>query len=245
MSRDGPTGARARFLAAVEGTAHGSDGANRLCTACVLALPVQRAGMMISVPDVGLEVLSASDRVAERTEWLQVTLSQGPAVDASARSVPISVPDLNEANGRWPIFLSEVADSGIGGMYALPLQIGAIKVGVLDLYCTAEAPLGAAEFAEAVAISELVTAVLLNVDRDGHLPDSLGPWWNQPPSTREVHQATGMVMAQLGLDARSAYVRLQAFAFEGGRLLQEVAADVVSRRERLRRDPADNSGPEQ
>ena len=245
MSRDGPTGARARFLAAVEGTAHGSDGANRLCTACVLALPVQRAGMMISVPDVGLEVLSASDRVAERTEWLQVTLSQGPAVDASARSVPISVPDLNEANGRWPIFLSEVADSGIGGMYALPLQIGAIKVGVLDLYCTAEAPLGAAEFAEAVAISELVTAVLLNVDRDGHLPDSLGPWWNQPPSTREVHQATGMVMAQLGLDARSAYVRLQAIAFESGRLLQEVAADVVSRRERLRRDPADNSGPEQ
>jgi len=201
--------------------------------------------MMISVPDVGLEVLSASDRVAERTEWLQVTLSQGPAVDASARSVPISVPDLNEANGRWPIFLSEVADSGIGGMYALPLQIGAIKVGVLDLYCTAEAPLGAAEFAEAVAISELVTAVLLNVDRDGHLPDSLGPWWNQPPSTREVHQATGMVMAQLGLDARSAYVRLQAFAFESGRLLQEVAADVVSRRERLRPDPADNSGPEQ
>ena len=123
--------------------------------------------MMISVSNIGLEVLSASDRVAERVEWLQVTLSQGPAVDARARSVPISVPDLNKANGRWPIFLSEVADSGIGGMYAPPLQIGAIKVGVLVLYRTAEAPLGGAEFADAVAISELVTAVLLDIDRNG------------------------------------------------------------------------------
>lgn len=120
-------------------------------------------------------------------------------------------------------------------MYSLPLQVGAIKVGVLDLYCGAGSPLGRSAFADAVAIAELLTAVLLGGDGDGGIPGTLGPWWNQPLSTREVHQATGMVMAQLGVDARTAYVRLQAFAFGDGRLLSDVACDVVGRR--LRFDP--------
>ena len=188
---------------------------------------------MVSVAGVGLEVLSTSDPVAERVEWTQITLSQGPAFDSIAQGIPISVPDLTRAEGNWPMFLSEISGLGLGGMYALPLQIGAIKVGALDLYSDLDAPLATAEFADAVAISELLTAVLLNADRDGRIPDSLGPWWNQPLSTREVHQATGMVMAQLGTDARSAYVRLQGFAFGSNRLLKDVASDVVNRRLRL------------
>ena len=47
-------------------------------------------------------------------------------------------------------------------------------------------------------------------------------------------------MAQLGVDARSAYARLQAFAFGSGRLLAEVAHDVVTRL--LRFDPDDDVG---
>ena len=123
-----------------------------------------------------------------------------------------------------------MADFVIGSMYALPLSIGAIGVGVLDLYCEAGKPLGASQFADAVAIAELITAILLKADSGGTLPASLGPWWNQPPSAREVHQATGMVMAQLGTDARAAYVRLQAFAFAHNRLITDVASDVVHRR---------------
>jgi hypothetical protein len=245
VNSDGSIDARARFLAAVDTIADHQDGAGRLCAACVLALPVQRAGIVLNVSGIGLEVLAASDQVAERIEWIQVTLGEGPAVESISRGLPISVPDLKQAHERWPMFFSEVTSAGLGGMYALPLQIGAIKVGALDLYSAAGAPLGATDFAEAIAISELVTAVLLNSDRDGRVPGSLEPWWNQPLSTREVHQATGMVMAQLGVDARSAYVQLQAFAFGNSRLLRDVASDVVNRRKRFHPDPDGDLAPEQ
>jgi hypothetical protein len=43
------------------------------------------------------------------------------------------------------------------------------------------------------------------------------------------------LMEQLGIDARSAYVRLQAFAFGNRQSLKDIARDVVSRR--LRSDP--------
>ncbi len=233
-------GARARFLSSVERSSDHGDGPGRLCAACVLALPVHRAGIAIEVSGVGLEVLSASDDVASGVEWAQVTLGEGPGVDAIGIGGPVMVPDLSEPDGRWPIFLSEIAGWGIGAMYALPLQVGAIKVGVLDLYCDTATPLDAWDFADAVAVSDLVTAVLLTVGRDGRIAESLGPWWDQPLSTREVHQATGMIMAQLGVDARTAYVRLQAYAFGNRRLLGDVAGDVVGRR--LRFDPAADPG---
>jgi len=237
--------ARSRFLAAIGEVRDREDGAGRLCVACVLALPVRRVGIVIKVAGVGIEVLAASDDVAEQIEWTQVTLGEGPAVDAIARGAPQSLPDLTQAQGAWPVFLPEIARFGIGGVFAIPLQMGAIKVGALDLYCDAGATFGAPDFADAVAIAELVTAMLLNLDGGGEMPGPLGPWWNQPLSNREVHQATGMVMAQLGTDARSAYVRLQSFAFGNGRLLGDVARDVVELR--LRFDPESDDGfaPEQ
>jgi hypothetical protein len=200
---------------------------------------------VIKVAGVGIEVLATSDDVAEQIEWTQVTLGEGPAVDAIARGVPQSLPDLTQAQGAWPVFLPEIARFGIGGVFAIPLQMGAIKVGALDLYCDTHTPFGAPDFADAVAIAELVTAMLLNLDGDGLMPGSLGPWWNQPLNTREVHQATGMVMAQLGTDARSAYVRLQSFAFGNGRLLGDVARDVVELRLRFDPESYDGLAPEQ
>jgi AmiR/NasT family two-component response regulator len=56
-------------------------------------------------------------------------------------------------------------------------------------------------------------------------------------STREVHQATGMIMAQLGVGAMVAFARLQASAFASGQLLTEVARDVVARLVRFDFDP--------
>jgi hypothetical protein len=202
-----------------------------------MSLPVQRAGITVQVEDVGLEVLCASDYVAERVEWVQVSLGEGPAWDAVASGGPVVASNLTATDDRWPVFAAEAAASGVGAMYALPLQVGAIKVGVLDLYRDAAEPLAGADFADAVAIADLVTAILLTVGRSGRITEALGPWWDQPLSTREVHQATGMIMAQLSVDAREAYVRLQAHAFTHQRLIREVAHDVVDRRLRFDTDP--------
>ena len=50
---------------------------------------------------------------------------------------------------------------------------------------------------------------------------------------REVHQATGMLIAHLNLPASAALARLRAYAFGHGRSLREVAADIVAGRLRL------------
>ena len=55
-----------------------------------------------------------------------------------------------------------------------------------------------------------------------------------------VHQAAGMVAVQLAVPVEEALVRLRAHAFSSGRLVVDVATDVVNRR--LRFDRADGDG---
>jgi hypothetical protein len=235
-----PLGARARFLAAVDKAAELGDGPVRLCEACVLSLPVQRAGISVHVAGVGLEVLCASDYIAERVEWVQVSLGEGPAWEVVTLGGPVVIPRLADVDERWPVFSSEASSSGVGSMCAVPLQVGAIKVGVLDLYRDDPEPLDPQDFADVVAVADLVTAILLTVGRTGRITEALGPWWDQPLSTREVHQATGMIMAQLGIDAKHAYVRLQAFAYAERRSIDDIAHDVVARRLRFDTDSCDD-----
>jgi hypothetical protein len=55
-----------------------------------------------------------------------------------------------------------------------------------------------------------------------------GEWFGSAFSHRaEVHQATGMVLAQLGISAEDALVRLRAHALVHQRLLIDVARDVI------------------
>lgn len=240
MNSGDPHGARARFLAAISQLEAEQEEPARLCEACVQVLPVQRAAISVYVPGSGLEVLCASDSVAEQVEWAQITLGEGPGVDAVAADGPMIVDDLSDPSGRWPTFAAAAVKSGVGALYSMPLEVGAIRVGVLDLYRDNAAALDAKDFADALAVAELVTAILLTVGRTGRITESLGPWWDQPLSTREVHQATGMIVAQLGITARDAYVRMQAYAYAEGRLLNDIAHAVVKRDLRFDTDPDAN-----
>jgi hypothetical protein len=49
-------------------------------------------------------------------------------------------------------------------------------------------------------------------------------------SRREVHQATGMVVAQLDVVAAEALLIIEAHAFAAGVTVRALAADIVARR---------------
>jgi hypothetical protein len=89
---------------------------------------------------------------------------------------------------------------------------------------------GAVRAADAAVWAVLDRVEARAVETDGNGAWSDGSAW----SRAEVHQATGMLMAQAGLAAREALSWLRAYAFSTGRGITEVAGDVVARRLRLR-----------
>jgi AmiR/NasT family two-component response regulator len=73
-----------------------------------------------------------------------------------------------------------------------------------------------------------------------HLQDQtesgeLHPQLSEPWAGRaEVHQATGMVVVQLGVSISEAFVRMRAFAYAEDRSILDVGRDVVAGRLRFR-----------
>ena len=233
-----------RFLAALAEYPDGALGPYELCLSCVKVLPVDRAALTIGGEPATWEPLGATDETAARIEAHQVIAGEGPAVDAAERGGPILVDDLSTQFDRWPGFTAALGPDAYGAMIALPLQIGAIAVGVLDLYRNEPVPIEPDELTAMLAVADIVTMVLMSrpppgdINTTTHIGTSTtDAWWTPSPSSSEIHQATGMVVAQLSVNPRIAYLRLRAHAFANERPLSEVARDVIERR--LRFDPDD------
>ena len=176
-------------------------------------------------------VLAATDERARQLEELQFALGEGPCVEASSGDRPVLEPDLvGSGSPRWPRFGAAVLAVGIRAVFAFPLRVGAIRVGVLDLYRDTPGLLNALDLAEALAFANAATAVVLHLqDHAGH--DGEGPALIGAIDNRaEVHQATGMVAIQLGVTLAEALLRLRAHAYATRRTMSAIAADVVNRR---------------
>ncbi|GAB3844076.1 GAF domain-containing protein [Dactylosporangium cerinum] len=189
------------------------------------------------------ETIYSSNRLASEAEELSLILGEGPCVDALAGGLAL-VPDLSTTHclARWPVFAPAVVAAGVRAIFALPLQVGAIRLGVLDLYRAEPGDLHQEQLLDALTLADTACALLL--DGTGHgAPQAPGrilePAGLQHP---EVHQATGMISVQLGLSAALALVRLRAYAYVNDRRLRDVARDVVARRLRFDPEGSDDSG---
>jgi len=215
-----------------------------VCAAAVPGVGVDGAGVTVMVSTTVRDTVHATDRVAGELEEWQLTFGQGPCVDAFAEDGPVLIIDLDAPIhlARWPVFTPAALRSGARAVFALPLQVGAIRLGVLDLYRARPGPLSDDQLADALAFADAAGMLLLE-GAGGEPPDSAELAWQRDDPTShhaEVHQATGMILAQLGISAEAAFARLRAYAYANDRRLGNVAADVVGRR--LRFD--DNRGEE-
>jgi len=200
----------------------------------IASVSVDSAAVTVVLSAMQRETHYASDQVAAELEELTLTLGEGPGVDASAGG-PALVADVTapDCRARWPIFAPAAALAGVRAVFALPLRVGAIRVGVMGLYRARPGDLDREQLADAFVLADTACALLLDSAGNGHprpdrrLPEPAGQW------NPEVHQATGMIIVQLGVTAAVALVRLRAYAYAQDRRLRDVAADVVAQRLRF------------
>jgi len=208
-----------------------------VCAAIVTGVAVDGAGLTVMISPTVRETMHATDEVATGLEELQLTLGQGPCVDSFTHGGPVLAPDLGTAEflARWPAFTPAAVDIGAGAIFAIPLQLGAIRLGALDLYRVKRGGLSQQEVADALAFADAASMLLL--DSVAGVPPEVAElaWQRADPTVgqAQVHQATGMIVAQLGISAEAAFVRLRAYAFAAERRLGDVARDVVEGRLRF------------
>ncbi|MHA7278013.1 GAF and ANTAR domain-containing protein [Arthrobacter sp. Hz1] len=201
-----------------------------LCASFIDALPVTGAALSAFGGSSQETALYASDALAARLDELQFDLGEGPRWTATSSRLPVLIPRVRSASHEaWPVFGKALQETQARALFVFPMVVGAMDVGVVELYCTSPGPLSGPELATARSLVDgaawtLLRTILAVDPEDGeHQNDSL-------LSRREIHQATGMVVAQTSGKAADALLLLRGHAFANGLTLRQTSDDVLERR---------------
>jgi hypothetical protein len=199
-----------------------------LVALCARSLPVSGVGMALMTEDGPAGTVAATDGSALELEDLQFSLGEGPCVDASRSGRPALHPDLAQSGPqRWPGFTAGAAAAGLAAVFALPLRVGGIRLGVLDLYRTTTGALSDEELAHALSYADAATAVLLHLQAAAVGLDPPLDSLTVLDDRAEVHQATGIVSVQAAVPLQEALLLLRARAYAEQRPISSLADDVL------------------
>ena len=237
----------ARIWGLVAGQAASRGGRVSAADACVAAVAaVEVTGAWLTaVSGAGAgHVMRVTDEVSGLLAELELTLGEGPGPDACSCSGPVLASNLGEVESvrRWPVFAPAARQAGAAAIFAFPLQVGAIRTGVMGLYRERPGQLSGSHLGDALVFADTATLLLLDAQDPaaGEAAAGSGPG-GQPADLAlhraEIDQATGMVTEQLGVGIAEAFIRLRAYAYAHDRRLPDLARDIVERRLRLRPDP--------
>lgn len=170
-------------------------------------------------------------------EQLQYDLGEGPCVDAYETDRPVLEPDLAHPTvPRWMAFAGPAVEAGARAVFGFPLQVGAVRLGALNLYMDQPGVLTDDQYNDALVTADVAAQAVLLLQADAPPETVAAELETNANFQYVVHQASGMVAAQLDISVGQALIRLRAHAFGSGSSLTGVARDVVDRRMRFDAD---------
>ena len=224
---------RARFQAAVERLALARGRHTDLCEPFLDVLPVSGAAIATLVAPFVRETVCATNATAARLDEIQLDLGEGPIWDATATRNPVLVTDVHRtdtptAQGAWPALGPALSQLEVGAVYAFPLLVGSLTIGAVTLYSPRPGDLSSGEIVDALLLTNIVARQVLRDVLSEQKPEADHDD-DEGFSRRIVHQATGMVLAQMNSSASDALLLIHGQAFSSGRTVRQVATDVVAR----------------
>lgn len=217
------------------------EGEGDLCAPYLVNLPVTGVAVSMFGGTAAETLIAASDEVAAHLDELQFKLGEGPRWRALQTRLPVLLGDVQRAvDGEWPMFHKAIEGSAAAAIFVFPLTVGAVDLGVVELYHAEPGALSRSDQAKAAVLAGQTSWYLLRKILNVNAPDTDPALEPGLMSRREIHQATGMVLAQSGATAAEALLLLRAHAFAHDLTLQDTAAAVLDGR--LKFDPQDG-GP--
>lgn len=217
----------ARLARAVTDNAVDSPLALRLCRTFVDIVGADGGAVTLAYNAPERMTLCVTDETADRLEDLQDVLGEGPGPDAYASGRSIVGTFSGEQTERWPMF-ADAARSAAGEVtvHAFPMRAPTAVLGVVTVYRHQPGPLpGDAE--DTAFLADAIGAAIV---RDSEAADGGSRW----AARDRINQATGMVVAQLRINPDDALALMRSFAFSHALALDDVATEVLERRQDFR-----------
>lgn len=199
-----------------------------LCQPFLDRLPISGAAVSLFGGSPSETLVCASGPTAARLDELQFDLGDGPRWEARRTRSPVLVPDIRSSGPvAWPLLSKALLETDVAAMFVFPATLGALDLGIVELHHTRPGALGYSDFTIASVLAGQTAWHLLRSVLSVDQPDSDPSVDRSLLSRREIHQATGMVLAQAKIPAADALLLLRGHAFANSLSLREAAEEVL------------------
>lgn len=191
--------------------------------ACVELFGVSGSGIMLADDQNITRYVAASDGPGRVLESLESELGQGPCTEAFVLGHSIESTDLT-TDPHWPELAAAVAPHGVHAVLGVPVRLGGVIVGTLDVYRDHPAEWDESERTALSRISNIV-GIVLGSALSAHQAHELAGQLQYALDYRVViERGVGYLMARDHIDAVTAFNRLRRAA----RSTQTKIGDVAS-----------------
>ena len=210
-----------------------SDGHGLLCTVAAEITAVKSSGIALT-NEMLMTRFCASNAMARSLIDAEVTFGEGPGIRAVEINDVVAVADLLAVPaGEWMAYTPAALALGARSVYALPVRIGVIRVGVLCLYHDEPLALSDAQSTDALIMASVVGRGIIALQAGANSHGLSEELQNEAAFDFTVHQAAGMVAVQAAVPIASALVALRMHAFAQSQSLATIATRVVARQLRF------------
>lgn len=214
-------------LAAVLAGLHAVEpGAARLCEAGRRMLDADGVALSLLTSTQSVVVVAVTDGMADRLADLQEVVGEGPTRDAYLEK-SLQIADFTQhGDARWSLMHQHGRRLGFEGtMAAVPLRPRDEVIGTLTAHWLHHQESVDATLAEFLGVA--IGAALLQEASLGESGEVQADVWS---SRSQIHQATGMIISQVGVRPEDALALLRGQAFAKNTTLLDVAQQIVDRR---------------
>lgn len=210
---------------------HDRDVHGLLCSVAAEITELSGAGIALASSDPAMTSYCTSGRIGPALMDLEMTLGEGPCVEAYRSEIAVEEEDLRAStNMHWQAYTPMALAEGARAVFGFPVRMGTVRLGALSLYRDETGGLSEEQLTDGFLMASVIGRAVLTLQA-GATPGSLSAeLLEEAMFDFTVHQATGMVAAQGDMSIKDAIVALRMHAFAENRSLSDVASSVVGRR---------------
>ena len=183
------------------------------------------AGAGVSLADgEAMRTVAAQSERAAALELIQEQYGVGPCVESQRTARPVLVADITDHPRKWKEFTKAAETVGVVSAAAIPIRLGGVGLGVLDLYHDARHRWTTEEVRLADRLARMAASYAFELYRARRTTTQL----QQALDSRVIiEQAKGMLAERMGITIDAAFGRIRAHARDHNAPLRTVADAVV------------------
>jgi GAF domain-containing protein len=170
--------------------------------------------------------IAASDERTLKIDEIQYGQGAGPCLDCARSGEPMNVYDL-ETDTRWPDYQKHALQHGLRSSLSLPLALGPVAVGALNLYVFEQHGFGDTERAVLGQFCEEASRAISLALRHDAVTQQNDHLHTAMASRRLIDQAIGIVMAQNRCSSDDAFAILRQASQNRNVKVRDLAATVI------------------